>query len=307
MIVIGAGMAGLIAANYFRKQNPTVIERNAALPDNHAALLRFRTDKVFRVAGLPATQVTVRKSIVWGADFMASCNPYLANKYSLKVTGKIEDRSIWRTETEKRFIAPPDLLPRLADGCDIKFGAEFFKREGDYLSMEGYHSRVISTMPMPVLMKILGWKDIPQFSYKPIWVFTGEIDDCNVNQTIYFPDHEVPYYRASIVGGKFILEFATDPGDTTGVLDQATEALDYFGIDISICAWSGFRKQEIGKMLPIDDTLRKDFMHWATSEYGIYSLGRFATWRPILLDDVVDDLAVIERMMSSKYSAMLLK
>lgn len=298
MIIVGAGMAGLIAANYFRKQNPTVIERNAALPDNHAALLRFRSDKVFRVAGLPATQVTVRKSIVWGPDFMASCNPYLANKYSLKVTGKIADRSIWNMATETRFIAPPDFLPRLADGCKIEFGEQFnLQYDGGDLKP------IISTMPMPVLMKILGWKDIPQFSYKPIWVFTGEIDDCNVNQTIYFPEHAVPYYRASIVGSKFILEFSTDPTDLGAAWP---EALDFFGIDPDSLTHTGFRKQEIGKMLPIDDTLRKDFMHWATAEFGIYSLGRFATWRPILLDDVVDDLAVIERMMASKYHTRLL-
>ena len=57
-------------------------------------------------------------------------------------------------------------------------------------------------------------------------------------------------------------------------------------------------------MLPIDNELRKEFMHYATANFNIYSLGRFATWRPILLDDVVDDLAVIERMMSSKYETL---
>lgn len=298
MIIIGAGMAGLIAANYFRKRNPVVIERNAALPDNHAALLRFRSDKVFRVAGLQATQVTVRKSIVYGLDFITGPNPYLANKYSHKVTGKILDRSIWRTDTEHRYIAPSDFLLRLANGCNIKFGQQF-----DLKKVVNDPNPIISTMPMPILMKILEWKSIPEFEYKPIWVFTGEIDDCNVNQTIYFPEHEVPYYRASIVGNKFILEFSSEPPDL-GI--SWVEALDFFGIDPDLLTQTGYRKQEIGKMLPIDDQLRKEFMHWATALFGIYSLGRFATWRSILLDDVVDDLAVIERMMLSKYETMRL-
>jgi hypothetical protein len=293
MIIIGAGMAGLIAANYFRKRNPTVIEKQASLPDNHGALLRFKTDKVFRVAGLSATKVTVRKCIVYGQDFMSGPNPYLANMYSEKVTGRIEDRSIWNTATEERFIAPPDFLARLADGCNIKF-----EREAIGATWEG--DKFISTIPMPTLMKQLGWKDIPKFEFKPIWTITADLPGVNINQTIYFPEMDVPYYRASFVGSRFIIELVRDPGDEAESL--TTEVLDYFGF-LKKCEIT-VKHQPLGKMLPIDNQLRKEFMHYATSNYNIYSLGRFATWRPILLDDVVDDLAAIERMMSSSYEAL---
>jgi len=298
MIIIGAGLAGLIAANYFRKQIPTVIEKSAELPNNHAALLRFKSDKVFRVAGLPATRVTVRKSIVWENDFMSECNPYLANQYSKKVMGNIGDRSIWNLETCDRYIAPLDLIPRLASGCQINFNIQA------KFPMVGEKHTIVSTMPMPILMKQLGWKSIPKFEFKPIWVITAKINNCNVNQTIYFPQPDIPEYRASIVGSNLIIECIAEVED---VLDKIIDVLDFFGIDKNIATDAKIKKQEYGKIVPIDDQLRKEFMHWATAEFGIYSLGRFATWRQILLDDVVDDLNVIERMMSSNYNAMLLK
>ena len=43
-----------------------------------------------------------------------------------------------------------------------------------------------------------------------------------------------------------------------------------------------------------------------TTALGIYSLGRHATWRKILLDDVVQDIQRIESMLkTSAYDRML--
>jgi hypothetical protein len=48
------------------------------------------------------------------------------------------------------------------------------------------------------------------------------------------------------------------------------------------------------KILPIPEQVRRDFMHWATVNHHIYSLGRFATWRPgLMLDDLVNDIRLI--------------
>jgi hypothetical protein len=113
----------------------------------------------------------------------------------------------------------------------------------------------------------------------------------------------LPEYRASIVGSRLIIELVAP---VENLSEKVFEVLDFFGVQAGVATDTAIRKQDYGKMLPIDDQLRKEFMHYATVEYGIYSLGRFATWRTILLDDVVDDLAVIERMMSSKYETRLL-
>jgi hypothetical protein len=56
-------------------------------------------------------------------------------------------------------------------------------------------------------------------------------------------------------------------------------------------------KQKYGKIAPIDNAWRRAFMHRLTIDNGIYSLGRFATWRNILLDDIIKDISVIKEMM----------
>ena len=45
MIIWGAGLACLLA-NMFRKWSPVVYEKQDSLPNNHNALLRFRTNQV---------------------------------------------------------------------------------------------------------------------------------------------------------------------------------------------------------------------------------------------------------------------
>ena len=51
--------------------------------------------------------------------------------------------------------------------------------------------------------------------------------------------------------------------------------------------------------MPIDDKIRKDFIYTLTEKYNIFSVGRFATWRQLLLDDVVNDISVIERLIAN--------
>ena len=312
MIIIGAGMAGLLAANYFRKKNPVILEKQPSLPNNHGALLRFRSDKAFKVAGLQGRKVEVRKAVVFGSDFMVGPNPYLANMYSFKVTGQVSDRSIWNLDTVTRYIAQDDFIAKLAEGCQINFDYDINFGNDEKPFVWGKSEPIISTIPMPALMHQLKWqnchviKSMPTFESRSIWTITAHIPWVDVNQTIYFPEMDVPYYRASFVGPQFIIELIRDPGDE--VLNIFEEVIDYFGVSakMSVIDMSA-KKQSLGKILPIDDSIRKEFMHWATEKFNIYSLGRFATWRQILLDDVVDDLQVIERMMTSKYTSSLIK
>ena len=58
--------------------------------------------------------------------------------------------------------------------------------------------------------------------------------------------------------------------------------------------------QRYGKILPFDEEERQAFILWATETFGIYSLGRFATWRQILLDDLVRDIGVIKRLIENR-------
>src|SRR4051812_21604832 len=101
-----------------RKHKPTVLEAQADLPHNHSAVLRFGTSAVADVLGVPFRKVNlVKATLPWlnpVADAMA---------YAKKNLGRYEsDRSVTReVTTAERWIAPRDLIPRMAEDVRIKY------------------------------------------------------------------------------------------------------------------------------------------------------------------------------------------
>ncbi len=298
MIIVGGGMAGLIAANHFRADCPVIWEAQPFLPDNHGALLRFRSDTVSRVTGIGFKKVLVKKSILCDDQFADQCNPYLANMYSRKVTGEVMDRSIWNNQPAERYIAPDDFISRMASGLSIHYSnpATF-----DAMASAAAREPVISTIPMPVLMKMAGWKDIPDFKWRPIFSVNLEIKEPHVNvyQTIHYPASDIAQYRASITGSKLTIEFVEDP---EGELDTivGSVALDFGLLPCEFAGLAKVSRQEYGKIVPADREACQHFIYTMTRDFGIYSLGRFATWRQLLLDDVVDDCKVIGALVGAE-------
>ena len=64
-------------------------------------------------------------------------------------------------------------------------------------------------------------------------------------------------------------------------------------------------EMKYGKLLPIEEKVRKEFILYLTQQYNIFSVGRFATWRQLLLDDIVDDINVIDNMIGDNYLIQL--
>jgi len=287
MKIIGAGLAGLIAGHYFRRFEPTIYEKQSSLPNNHHALLRFRTDAVSRITQIPFKKVLVRKEICFEGFFVDRPNVYLANTYSEKVTGKVMSRSVWDISPSERYIAPLNFVEQLSKGLKIKYEAS------NWTSGEP----IISTIPMPALMDLLDWKHKPKFDYKHIWSINVDIQApvTDVYQTIYFPSYEDDFYRASLCRNHLIIECIKEPKEPWSIV---TSVIDTFGITLNKISDIDCKKQVYGKIVPIDDDLRKEFIYTATRDHGIYSVGRFATWKQILLDDVVNDLKVVDSLIS---------
>jgi hypothetical protein len=301
MIIYGAGMAGLLAANSFRRFSPVVREAQESLPNNHSALLRFRTSDVGSAAGVPFSKVSVSKAISYENKIHTEPNLFFSNNYSHKVTGAIGDRSINNLDSVNRYVAPTNLIELMASNCEIEYSKPFTENDLPILSLSS--TPIISTIPMPIMMNIVGWEDFPDFKWKKIWTQRGVITSPQVNvcQTIYYPDENQTHYRASVVGNVVIVEHNKEPEQNAGPTlmnilrsDFGIKALQINDMDSS--------SQQYGKILPIDDRLRKEFISYLTQEYGIYSLGRFATWRQLILDDLINDIAVIERLMISPTS-----
>jgi len=305
MIIIGAGMSGMLAGQHFRHMNPLIYEKQPSLPNNHKALLRFRSDAVSQLTGIPFKKVRVSKMINYKEQHLTESNMHLNNMYSQKVSGAIRERSMGKLETCDRFIAPEDFIEQLSNGLNIEYNTDVSNLDFNTGEI------IISTMPVTALADLIGYSLDTELKTKEIWTMRFNISDfvdCDIYQTVYYPNPQLPLYRLSITGSSVIAEFCEDPVKWGGIHDISYNICHFlyidFGIKISSLSLSPqLHKTKHGKLIPCDGNEVKKFMQYATQEHNIYSLGRWGTHRQILMDDVVNDLKVIHKMiLSDNYS-----
>lgn len=296
MIIIGAGMSGLLAARRFANMSPIIYERQERLPNNHSALLRFRSDEISRLTNIDFKQVRIYKSIILpDGEVKNTVTIADMNAYSHKILGIIHSRSITNMDPGFRWVAPDNFISLLAQNVKVRFDQEL-------TNFKTQHEPIISTMPMPDLMHILDYPDKPDFHYKPIWTINCVLKDVDVYQTAYVPYLSTMPYRVSITGNKMTLEFAT--GTVADVEDEAEGALCYFAHKLFgiVPSYSNvtIRQQPYGKIIPINEDIRRAFIMWASDNFGIYSLGRYAIWKSVLLDDLIDDMHIIDQLIKGR-------
>lgn len=291
MKIYGGGLAGLLAGSIF--QRATIFESGPEGNSQHKAVLRFRTSSVGDAVGIDFRRVRVHKGI-WMDGRFVQPDIRLANLYSRKVIGRLADRSIWNLDPCDRFIAPEDFIGLLAERCNGRIVYDTPITAEDVLSDKNV---AISTIPMNVMLNFVGWGDAPHtFNYAPIRVKRWRVKNADVFQTIYFPSPETNLYRASITGDLLIAEYVSNI--TAGPWDEFAP-LTPFGLEADECEPIESVSQRYGKIAPIDDAWRKKTMFDLTTQHGIFSLGRFATWRNILMDDVLKDISVIKKLISA--------
>lgn len=305
--IIGAGTSGLLAAALLRNEAECVYEKQEELPNNHKSLLRFRSPIVGNSVGIPFKKVRVLKEVEPGMTEIAS---HLL--YSKKVTGRLSLRSsisTARSEIVERYIAPPDFIKQLAEkvSAPIKYSTVFWP-----LAVS-QQDPIISTIPMRDLMDDLEYKgERPVFKSIAGVTLSAHIEDCDAYVTMYATDIGQAFYRVSITGDQLIVEYAypdhvgglcaaknfiTDCGSETAMMDLAQVAMEFLGLEDETVSEPVLSLSQYQKISEVDEGLRHRFMIWATDNHGVYSLGRFATWRPsVQMDDLVKDVAQIRRM-----------
>ncbi len=300
--IIGSGMAGLLAANMLRKYKPVIYEAKGSLPNNHGALLRFRSSSVSDATCIDFKKVKVIKNIYDNERLFTESTIKLSNKYSKRVTGELHNRSICNLDSVYRYIAPDDFIEKCAQDVEINFNNPFSHESTSIFEKD---IPTISTIPMPSLMDALNYPEFDEskFKFRGIKSFRYKIKmNCDLYQTIYIPDnYEYPFYRISITGNILICESSYDSlvFGTDEIISSVLEKI--FGItenvkleDVEIV------KQKYGKLIPINKNYARRFITWATNKHNIYSLGRFSTWRQLLMDDCVNDVKVIEKLIKTE-------
>lgn len=291
MIILRAGLTGCLCA--LVNPHAIVIDPDVS-PNPHKAVLRFRSDDISKVTGITFERIRVTKHIFSEGDFRLP-NPMLANLYSQKVVGGIYDRSINNMDPVTRWIAPDNFHEQMIEliGKRISWG--------EAIKIWDYDDVIVSTLPMNEMAKMvhLDPPDTRMVS-NSIFVTTLLVKNSQVHQTIYYPDEETPVYRATLEGGKLIIESIAEIA-----VNDVTQIQFQFGIKNAELIDLNY-KQKIGKIAPIDDAVRKDFIFRLTDEHSIYSLGRTAIWKNILLDDCLKDIHQINKMIAkSKYDRAL--
>lgn len=295
-VIIGAGMAGLLAGAMLRSDCLAIVEKQLSLPNNHSALLRFRSAVVGDVLGIPFKKVSVMKTVAPWRNPLAD-----ALSYAKKCTGNYTLRSSLsaKSEMETRYIAPDRFIEMMAERVmsKIELGKDF-----QFTHNMGTEP-IISTMPMPMAMDKLGYTgERPTFNFVNGANINAHLPEVNAYATIYVPNPDIEFNRVSLTGDKLTIEFS-NLNATQVPLDEKrhmSQALSILGIgsktritDVSVS------DQRYAKILPVDDALRKRFIMWASEKHNVYSIGRFATWRPgLLLDDVVNDVRVIQSIVA---------
>lgn len=284
MIIIGAGMTGCLAGLIFPEA--IIYESQKELPQNHNAVLRFRDDSVSKVTGIPFREVTVRKGIVLEGDYV-SPNIAIANMYSRKVLGHTLDRSIWNLSSSKRYVAPQDFQIQLAQKVKSRIALE---APIDYIPN---NDTVISTMPLVNMLSNADIKTDAKFEFANIYTVRYKLPNTDVFQTVYFPGAETTIYRATVTGDDLILE-STDVINTAD-MEYVVRVMGLTYPTQIINSDS----QQYGKIRNIDEGERRRLLYQLTAEHNVYSAGRFAIWKNVLMDDVLKDLYVIKRMLDA--------
>jgi len=149
--------------------------------------------------------------------------------------------------------------------------------------------------------------EVPQLEFErsAINVARWRVPNCDVYQTIYFPESDLRVFRASITGDILIVEsiMSEDAGFGASMNDglELSVVLSAFGIwEMALNLEDlGVVKQQYGKIVPLPSEQRHAILYELTERFGVYSLGRFATWRNILLDDVAQDIGMVDRLIKA--------
>lgn len=303
MYILGSGLAGCLAA--IRHERALVIEANEQATVNHRAVLRMRSEVVSQLTGIPFKKVTIRKFVYDDeSGYSKVATPEQIITYSLKATNTLSVRSIVNLNDDVRYIPPHDFHQQLLNRLDgrIQFGRKVQSVDRDFICTDlGITHRtdmpVISTIPLHAMLRMTKTEHDFLFvgMHKKIHVSEFELANCNLHMTIYFPDFETNIYRVSFIGN--ILNIESIGELTQSDIHNIFEMFHLYKNQSNVIVLN--HEQNLGKITPIDDVKRKSLLFKLTSDLGIYSLGRFACWRNILLDDVVHDIDQINRMMTT--------
>lgn len=309
--VIGAGLSGIFAANWFSSKGFSVDVYDSGNGEfKHDAVLRFKDYSVPIILNCLCEKINVKKGYFCSNEFIEKPNILLNNMYSRKVTGELHERSIIKDDSGVRYIIKTkpklnnniEFRPNVGfSGCKKINGKIVYFFNNDF---ESYYDFIISTIPMPYMLDILGIKKSFEFKYKnkDIYVYNLKLEtESTIYQTYYFTDFNTKVNRFSIHGKDVIIESIgeIDNDEIINLSDRIGIGSDYvFDLYGSKSLNSNNNVSRLKRIVKIDNVIRKKNILDITEKYNIFSFGRYSVWKPgLMLDDLISDIEKIYFMM----------
>lgn len=292
IVIIGAGLAGSMAAGAFSSYNPVVIDA-ASGPRKHTAVMRLRDPNIGKLLGIPLEEITVQKGI-YNEDNILKAN----NQYSLKLYRELGKRSLLELGEVKRYLMRDSFTHKEIYWNKMVIGIKSGyiitqDDEGDEFNVA--YDICISTIPMPVILDACM---LPRkkkfFRYEPIYVYRSKLKTkSSIHQTLYIPNIACAPYRMTIEGEDVIIESIMS-SDEDAFLNMLIE--NGFGISGDLLHDWEVSEIPYGKIIKIGDDIRRYLIMKLTRDFNIYSLGRHAIWKPIRADHLLKDIDKIAHM-----------
>jgi len=305
VVIIGAGLSGLIAAGAFGEEDISLYDPSKRF-DSHKAVMRLRNTNITNYIPCALKEINVTKGIFYQGSYHHQSNIFLNNLYSMKTYGSLGERSLSELGNIKRYLIQKirrDLIPEVikkrilairSNPNRIVISYPGVKKE----SHEEEYDVCISTIPMPTLLNMSEGIEYDKTIFKStrIYVTIIHLDHLNstVHQTLYYPEgSRTSYpYRATLQENKIIIESMSDSRNSDKDVVQSF-GLNYNDVDENkIITY----KQDMGKIIPIENSTRKKIMRDLSMKLNVYSFGRFAIWKPIRVDQALEDIERIKML-----------
>ncbi len=315
-LIIGAGLSGLMMG-YLHKRNYLIVEASPAI--NFDIGTPFYLHAPLEWLPTAWKEIDVHHHCWDGARFHRVPDLRMMNNYSRKIVGKIIDTSLkFMDGSVKRGFVPEggnagQVLKDLVNevGSNLHLATKLIKLDAKNkaaaIELPHGSSRIIryknlvSTLPLPVMLKMLGLEFPHKFESDPITtIFFDLLPGASVEafQTINITDPADPFYRVSLMDQKIVFE-------TMNPDDQDAASLCAYALELGSKLW-GFildpnsgvlQTVKPGKFHPIPKTARKQLLAKLTNEFGIYCLGRYAIWDYQRIDHVAENAKKILQLM----------
>lgn len=310
VLIIGSGIAGRVAAFHFRGQNVTMVDdRVDSSPFfMHNAVLRTKSDEIGLYLNSEMEKIWVEKAIYRDGSLYSTPTLKDKNEYSLKTTGGLHQRSIsdlsscWRYIFKNSVSSFPSVNFIKGKVVAIDNNIALIRKEEE--EIEEKFSLCITTAPMPVNMGLCGLERKIVFDEEQIYVVTADLNiKSSIHQTIYIPSWPSIFYRITISGQKIVAEGkGAFPEEEKAFLTLRLIVKFVLGVESGNIEATRFVDQRNGKIVEIDDMARKEIILELSHKHNVYSLGRYACWRPkLMIDDLPKDIKKIDEIYKTNY------